>query len=555
MIAKQLMFGHDARKKMLEGVDTLEKAVITTLGPRGKCVLINDGGLVPLVTKDGVTVAKKIALSDPYKQAGVEIVQDVANRTNSTAGDGTTTATLLSSELIKAGFDLVTIGLDPNDIRAGMMRAKDDVIAELEGMKKTISSENEIFNIARISANNDSEIAQHIKEAFAGIGDGGIVNILTANNRLGKTSVDFAEGFQFDKGYTSSLEANQEDGSCVMNEPFVLVAENLPNSFEDIIGIFQYAKSKNRPLVIITDDFKDVLHTEILTSIKNGNEIATVLAPGMNRDTIADNLTDIAVATGATILGRKGLDISMFNPGKHLGTAQMITIRAKKTVISGGGTTPEAIEKHVEDLKKAIDKQFTDEAISELTAEQLKMRVARLTGGVANIRVGALTKIELEEKLARYEDAVNAVRAAISDGIIPGGGTALLKTSYKLYDKINQDKFMDAELMGYKAVLDTIQKPAQFIIRSTRERRVEITMEKVGTDQRPTSGFNAKTEEFCDDLFDAGVIDPIKVTKTALGYAVSAASTFITTECVITDEQRNYSLQAADETLMREDYY
>lgn len=554
MIAKSLMFGHEARKKMLEGVDILEKAVITTLGPRGKCVLINKGGLVPLITKDGVTVAKEVDLSDPYQQAGVEIIRDVANRTNSTAGDGTTTATLLSSELVKAGFNLVKLDIDPTDIRNGMMRAKDDVIEELEKMKKTISSEDEIFNVARISANNDSEIAGHIKEAFTGIGDGGIVNILTANNRFGKSSVDFTEGFQFDeKGYTSSVEINQEDNSCVFENPYVLVAEQLPNDFADLAALIQMCKSKNKALVIIAAEFKEKIHTEILQSVKNGNEIVTILAPGMNRDTIADNLTDVAVSVGATILGRKGLDINTFIPQKHLGTCEMITVRAKKTVISGGGGKPEDIDKHVEEMKKALSKQYTDEAISELTAEQLKMRIARLTGGVANIRVGALTKVELEEKLARYEDAVNAVRAAISDGIIPGGGTALLKVSYKLYEELDKKKFeVDGEKKGYKAVLDTIQKPAKFIISSTKERNVEITLEKVGNDKNPASGFNAKTEKFCNDLFAEGVIDPIKVTKTALGYSASSASTFITTECVITDEQRNYGLTPADENLIQD---
>ena len=553
MVGKNIIFSNDARKRMLDGMIRLEKAVLTTLGPKGKCVLIDKNNTIPFITKDGVSVAKEVAFTDVYKNIGAQIAKDVARRTNTVAGDGTTTSTLLVVEMCKTGTELISLGFDANDIGKGMKLAKDDILNELEKVKKVISSEDEIRSVATISANNDSEIGSVICEAFTNIGDSGIVTLMNATNKHGKTSIDYSSGLEFPNGFTSSVFINSNDETVEFENPLILLAEKLPDDYDELINVINYANSENRPLVIISSFFSDVMSSKIYQAASNGFDIVSITAPGMNKDTIHNNLEDLSVMLNAKILGDKGFTIDKFLPSRDLGQAESIKSYKKKTVITGAKTNEEELNKHVEKLKHALSKQDTDESLTEYEAGALKERIAKLTGGVACIKVGAFSQIELEEKMARYEDGTCAVRAALSDGIVPGGGTALLKISHILRKRLNKKKFEnDVVKRGYEAMLDIIRMPAKTIISSV-SKDSELLMSKIEKNKNFNFGFNAKTEKLTNDLLKDGVIDPVKVTKTALIYSTSNATTFLTTDCVITLDLPNTRMDANDEVMIYND--
>lgn len=554
MIGKNITFGNDARKRMLEGMIELEKAVLTTLGPKGKCVLIDKNNTIPFITKDGVSVAREVAFTDLMKNIGAQIAKDTARRANAVAGDGTTTSTLLVVEMCKMGTELIALGFDANDIGKGMKLAKDDILEELDKYKKVISSEDEIRSVATISANNDEEIGNFVCEAFTNIGDTGIVTLMNATNKFGKTSIEYTSGLEFNKGFTSSIFINQQDETVEYNNPLFLLAEKMPEDYDDMAAIVKYCKGENRPLVIICSNVSDIVATKMYNAVELGAlEGVLINAPGVNKDSIHNNLEDLSVLLSAKILGDKNFTIDKFLPSRDLGSAETIKVYKNKTVITGADTKEDVLNEHCSKLKAAIEKQDTDDSLTEYEVGAIKERLAKLTGGVACIKVGAFSQLELEEKMARYEDATCAVRAALTDGIIPGGGTALLKVSYNLRKKFKKHKFAnDVIKRGYEAMLDIIRMPAKAIISSVCDKS-ELLMSQIEKNPNKLFGYNAKTEKLTKDLLKDGVIDPVKVTKTALTYSTSNATTFLTTECVITNDAPNIRYQPNDEVMIYED--
>lgn len=550
MLGRDIVFGLDARNKILEGVSLLEKSVITTLGPKGRNVLIDKGTVKPVITKDGVTVAKNICFSDKYRNIGSTLVKEAANKANTVAGDGSTTTTLLTSELMKEGNRLVAVGFDPNDIRKGMNIAREDILNELENSKRVLSTEEEIFNIAKISANNDSEIAGYIKEAFTGIGDDGIVTIKNANNKQGNTSVEFTSGLELDKGFISSAFINKPDETCEFENAVVLLVEKFPNKWEEMLQIVNYCDKNEKPLFIVAAYYEEDIYASLVKMANDSNiDICAINAPGHNKDTINDSLEDLSIMFNCKILGNKGYDIQKFNPVSDLGKVDSIKCYKNKTTFTGAQTDAAKLEEHINKLKEALSKADSDDALTEHEIENLKQRLAKLSGGVACIKVGAFSLVELEEKMDRYDDATNAVRAAINEGIVPGGGTTLLRIAHKLRESLSKKKFeTDVEKKGYEAVLTAICRPAEMIIKSTGKND-QLVISKILENKSSTCGYNAKKEEIVKDLFEEGIIDPVKVEKAAITYAISVASMFITTDCIITDEDSNVSVQANDELM------
>lgn len=550
-MGKEITFGSNVRSRILEGVKIIESAVITTLGPKGKNVLIDKGTVDPLITKDGVTVAKSIYLSDRYKNLGVLQVKDVASRVNNTAGDGTTTSTLLVSEAMLEGCRIIDLGFDPNDIRKGMILAKEDLIKEIKKQSRVVSSVDDLFNIATISANNDQEIGRFVCDAYANVGNDGLVIRTPATNKTGQTEIEYIQGLQFERGFNSSAYNNTKDEACEFDDALVLLAKKLPE-YEELKIILDYAKKENAPLVIMAPYYDDDLGGQLITDAKEGTyKICCCYCDGVNADTIIDNLNDIAMMLNCKVLNYDGYTMANFAPQADLGKIKHFRAEKRKTVFSGANPDKKAFEKHTDEIRKALRNEAGN--LTEFELKQLSKRLARLTGGIANIKVGYTSKIELEEKLARYVDACCAVRAAITDGIVPGGGSTLLKCSHILKENMKKKKFEnDVIKKGYELVLKIARLPAKEIIKSVDPERVDLFLAQIEEHTNDDYGYNAKTEQFCN-LFEAGVIDPLLVEVSAVNYAITNAAVFITTDCVITDEPSPVSATPIDEIMLEDD--
>ena len=544
-MGKIIKFGPDGHQPVLEGVKELEKAVVSTLGPRGNTVIIHKGTSHPVITKDGVTVARAINFSDKWKDLGATIVKDAAARTNRECGDGTTTTILLASHLMQTGIDLGNLGFDKIDIKNGFNSACKDVIAHLDTYKVDVSSSDDILHIATISANNDKEIGEIIQEAFESVGNDGIVSLVNSFNE--QTSVKVSTGYEMTTGFISSLYMNQNDDTYFAEKPKILLCKDKLDDINLLKPLLTIASDKEFPLIVIAPEYGDDVHSVISINVdQNKLNACLIRAPGWSRIVVDTYLEDLSKLLNCRIFTKDAID--SFNPNKDFGTCESIKVSSANTIITGPNSNPEELEKYCDGIRKKINEwNSSDATLTEMEVGTLKERLAKLSGGVATILIGASSEIEMKEKKDRYEDAVNAVRAAIKGGIVPGGGSTLAKISQLLMDAPS-DTGNQVINRAYDAFLDIIKLPCLHIIQSTRVKNPYMIYEKVAS-SGPRAGFNAKTNTFEDDLIKAGIVDPILVLKTALKYATSVAGTFLTSNAIITDDLYNTSVIPNDKIM------
>ncbi|MCX6987011.1 MAG: chaperonin GroEL [Chlamydiae bacterium] len=532
-MAKMLQFNEDALKSILKGVKTLSKAVMITLGPKGRNVVINKGFGAPLSTKDGVTVAKEITLKDKFENMGAQLVKEASIKTADLAGDGTTTAIVLADAIYSAGVKNVIAGADPMSVKRGIDKAVDLMVKTLNDLALSISSPDEVRQIATISANNDPDIGLIIAEAMHKVGKDGIVTIAEAKGI--DTTLDFVEGLQFDKGYLSPyFMTNAEKMTVEMDGPFILVTDKKISSIKEILPILEaFMEKAQRPLLIIAEDVDgEALSTLVVNKLKAGLPVCAVKAPGFG-DRKKAMLQDIAALTGATVVTEE-VGLKLEEVGLEvLGRAKKITVSKDNTTIVEGAGHPQVIQERVQQIKSEIHN-----ASSDYDREKLSERLAKLAGGVAVIHVGAATESEMKEKKARVEDALHATRAAVAEGVVAGGGVALIR-AVKALDTL---KLPDDEMVGVEIIKQAAFAPA-IAIANNCGRQGGMIGEKIA-EKEGSWGYNGLTDEFCD-LVKAGVIDPVLVTKSALKNASSIAGLLLTIAAMITDKPAPKSASAA----------
>ena len=523
-MAKQLLFSEEARAKLLSGAEQIAKAVKTTLGPCGRMVMLDKKYGAPTITKDGVTVAKDIELEDPYENLGAQFVKEVASKKNDDAGDGTTTATVLSYAFVREGLKAVAAGMQPIGVKRGMDKAVKIAIEEVRKNSRAVKSEADITNIATISANNDPEIGKLLADAIAKVGKDGVITVEEAKNM--EMTVDTVEGMQFDRGYISSyFVTDREAMEASYEDAFVLIYDKKISTMKDLLPLLEKVANAGRALVIIAEDVAgEALTTLVLNTIRGTIKCCAVKAPGFG-DRRKDMLQDIAILTGGTVVSEEvGLKLETADISV-LGQAKSVKIDKDNTTIVGGAGDKAAISSRVEEIKHAIEK-----STSSYDKEQLQKRLAKLSGGVAVINVGADTETEMKEKKFRIEDTIAATRAALEEGIVPGGGVALIQAA-KALETIPAELTED-EKVGFKLVRRALEEPMRQIADNAGLDGAVIAdrakNEKAGV------GFNAYTGEWVN-MVEAGIIDPAKVTCSALRNAASIAGTMLTTECAVTD--------------------
>jgi chaperonin GroEL len=525
-MAKLIKFDIDSREELKKGMDILTNAVKVTLGPKGRNVAIDKKFGAPQVTKDGVTVAKEIELENEFQNMGAQLVKEVASKTNDNAGDGTTTATVLAHSIVSVGLKNVTAGANPMDLKRGIDKAVKNVVENLKKQSKLINDDNEkIKQVATISANNDEVIGSLIAEAMLKVKQEGVITVEEAKGT--DTTVNVVEGMQFDRGYVSPyFITNSEKMIAEFENPYILLTDKKISVMKDLLPVLEPAAQSGRPLVIIAEDIEgEALATLVVNRLRGTLKIAAVKAPGFG-DRRKEMLEDIAILTGGTVISEeKGLKLETATL-EMLGEAEKLTIDKENTTIVNGKGDSDAIQKRVAQIKAQIET-----TTSEYDKEKLQERLAKLAGGVAVIYIGAASEIEMKEKKDRVEDALSATRAAVEEGIIPGGGVALLRASEKL-EKLKGDN--EDQTLGVKIVKRAIEEPIrQIVTNAGLEPSVIVHKVKEGKED---FGFNAYTEKY-ENLFEAGVIDPTKVTRIALENAASIASMFLTTEAVIVDKK------------------
>lgn len=528
MAAKMINFGEDARKKLLQGVNTLADAVKLTMGPRGRNVAIDKSFGSPNVTKDGVTVAKEIELEDKFENMGAQMVKEVASKTSDVAGDGTTTATVLAQAIYREGVKLLAAGHNPMDLKRGIDKSVVAVVAELKKLSKPISSHTEIAQVGTISANSDTTIGHILAEAMERVGKKGVIQIEEAKGM--ETTLDVVEGMQFDRGYLSNYFVNDAERMEVNYEDaYVLIYEKKLSSLKDLVPILEKVVRASKPLLLIAEDVEgEALAALVLNRLRANLKIVAVKAPGFG-DRRKAMLEDIAVLTGGAVISEElGMKLETTTL-EQLGVAKRVRIdKDNTTIIDGQGQRAE-----IESRVKQIEKQMAD-TTSDYDREKLQERLAKLSGGVAVIRVGAATETELKEKKARVEDALHATRAAVEEGIVPGGGVALLRTQKQL--EILKASVSNEERFGVEIILRACEEPLRQIV-SNGGHEPAVVLNKVKENSAPNFGFNAKEERY-EDMVAAGIIDPTKVTRSALQNAASVASLLLTTECMIAERPK-----------------
>lgn len=523
-MAKQLLFSEDARKKLLSGVEQISKAVKTTLGPCGRMVMLDKKYGAPTITKDGVSVAKEIELEDPYENMGAQFVREVASKTNDDAGDGTTTATVLSYALVREGVKSVAAGMRPIEIKRGIDKAVKIAVDEIKKNAKPVKGADDITNIATISANNDAEIGKMLADAIEKVGKDGVITVEESKNM--DMTVDTVEGMQFDRGYISSyFVTDRERMEADFDDAYILIYDKKISAMKDLLPILEKVANAGRSLVIICEDVDgEALTTLVLNTIRGTIRVCAVKAPGFG-DRRKDMLQDIAILTGGTVVSEEvGLKLESCGT-EVLGQAKSIKIDKDNTTIVGGAGNPKAIKDRVAEIKTAIDK-----STSSYDKEQLQKRLAKLAGGVAVINVGANTETEMKEKKFRVEDTIAATRAALEEGIVSGGGLALIDAAKALND-IPADLTED-EKVGYKIVRRALEEPIRQIAENAGLDG-SVIAERAKNEKKGV-GYNARTGEWVN-MLEAGIIDPAKVTCSALKNAASVAGTLLTTECAISD--------------------
>jgi chaperonin GroEL len=520
-MAKQLIYDAEAREKLRAGVDKLANAVRITLGPKGRNVVLDKKFGSPTVTNDGVTIAKEIELEDPYENMGAQMVKEVATKTQDVAGDGTTTATILAQAIIKEGIKNVTAGANPMYIKKGIQKAVDAVVEELKLKSKKVKDD-EIGSVATISANNDPEIGKLIADAFAKVGKDGVITVEEARGM--ETTLDVVEGMQFDRGYLSPyFVTNPERMEVVLDSAKILVYDKKISSMKDLLPVLEKVAQQGRQLLIIAEDIEgEALATLVVNKLRGTLQVCAVKAPGFG-DRRKAMLEDIAILTGAKVIAEEaGLKLENTQMA-DLGEAKRITIDKDNTTVVEGTGKPADIKARVKQIRAQID-----ETTSEYDKEKLQERLAKLAGGVAVINVGAATEVEMKEKKARVEDAKEATRAAMDEGIVPGGGIALLRAA-KALEKVKETG--DAAI-GVEIIRRALESPLRQVATNAGAEG-SLIVEHV-LKQADAIGYNAATGEYVD-MFKAGIVDPTKVTRSALQNAASVAAMLLTTEAVITD--------------------
>ena len=523
MAAKQVLFGDDARVRMVRGINTLANAVKVTLGPKGRNVVLERSFGGPLVTKDGVSVAKEIDLKDKFESMGAQMVREVASKTNDNAGDGTTTATVLAQAIVDEGMKYVAAGMNPMDLKRGIDKAVAAAIEELKKISKPTTTNKEVAQVGAISANSDAEIGDIIAKAMEKVGKEGVITIedgKSLNNEL-----EVVEGMQFDRGYLSPYFINTpERQAAVLENPFVLLHDTKISNIRDLLPVLEQVAKAGRPLLIIAEDVDgEALATLVVNSIRGILKVVAVKAPGFG-DRRKAMLEDIAILTGATVITSDlGLALDKTTL-EQLGSAKRIEVTKENTTIIDGAGKPEAIAERVKNIRQLIDA-----ATSDYDREKLQERVAKLAGGVALVKVGAATEVEMKEKKARVEDALHATRAAVEEGIVAGGGTALIRAKSAIKDLKGDN---DEQNAGIKIVLRAMEEPMRQIVANAGE-EPSVVVNNVAQGSG-NYGYNAQTGVY-GDMVEMGVLDPTKVTRTALQNAASVAGLILTTDCMVAD--------------------
>ncbi|GAA6822018.1 chaperonin GroEL [Helicobacter pylori] len=518
-MAKDLKFSEDARQAMLRGVDKLANAVKVTIGPKGRNVVLDKEYTSPLITNDGVTIAKEIELEDPYENMGAKLVQEVANKTNEIAGDGTTTATVLAQAMIQEGLKNVTSGANPVGIRQGIDKAVEVAIEALHGISQKVENKNEIAQVGSISA-ADEEIGKYISEAMEKVGNDGVITIEESNGF--NTELEVVEGMQFDRGYQSPYMVTDSDKMVAeLENPYILITDKKISSFQDVLPLLEQVVQSNRPILIVADEVEgDALTNIVLNRMRGTFTAVAVKAPGFG-DRRKAMLEDLAILTGAQVITDDlGLELKEASLDM-LGTASKAEITKDNTTVVNGDGDQNSIDARVSQIKSQIE-----ETDSEFDKEKLQERLAKLAGGVAVIRVGAASETELKERKLRIEDALNSTRAAVEEGIVAGGGTAFMN----IYDKVNAIEADGDIATGINIVLKALESPVRQIAENAGLEG-SIIVERLKNAEVGV-GYNAATNEWVN-MLDAGVVDPTKVTRSSLQHAASVAAMFLTTEAVV----------------------
>ncbi|BCH55785.1 chaperonin GroEL [Agrobacterium vitis] len=523
MAAKEIKFGRTAREKMLHGVDILADAVKVTLGPKGRNVIIDKSFGAPRITKDGVSVAKEIELEDKFENMGAQMVREVASKTNDIAGDGTTTATVLAQAIVREGNKAVAAGMNPMDLKRGIDLAVAEVVKDLQAKAKKISTSEEVAQVGTISANGDAQVGKDIAEAMQKVGNEGVITVEEA--KTAETELEVVEGMQFDRGYLSPyFVTNPEKMVADLEDAYILLHEKKLSNLQAMLPVLEAVVQTGKPLVIIAEDVEgEALATLVVNKLRGGLKIAAVKAPGFG-DRRKAMLEDIAILSGGTVISEDlGIKLETVTLDM-LGRAKKVSITKENTTIVDGAGQKSDIEGRVAQIKAQIE-----ETSSDYDREKLQERLAKLAGGVAVIRVGGSTEIEVKERKDRIDDALNATRAAVQEGIVPGGGTALLRSSTKITVKgVNDDQ---------EAGINIVRRALQSLVRQIATNagdEASIIVGKILDKDNDNFGYNAQTGEF-GDMIAMGIVDPVKVVRTALQNAASVASLLITTEAMIAE--------------------
>ena len=535
-MAKQIEFGADARKKVVSGIDTVANAVKTTIGPKGRNVVLDKGFGAPTVTNDGVSIAKDIELEDKFENIGAELIKEVADKTNDAAGDGTTTSTIMMQAIVKEGLKFVETGINPVGIRKGLEAAKSDVVTALQKSSKRVSSKEEIAQVATISAENE-EMGQMIADVMEEVGKNGVITV--EESQTVGLSYEVVEGMQFDKGYVSPyMITDPESRKAEIKEPAILITDKKISAISDILPLLEkIAQAGKKDLVIICEDLDgEALATLVVNKLRGTMNVLAVKAPEFG-DTRKEVLEDIAVVTGATVISEdKGMTMENVDLDV-LGSAAKVVSTNDSTIIIDGRGTKKAIKERAEQIARQME---VEDSVYE--KEKLQKRIAKLTGGVAVIRAGAATETEMSYVRHKLEDALAATKAAVEEGVVSGGGTALAKVASTL--KVD-DNATNEFRAGYKTLLNALSAPLKQIAENAGERDAAVVYNTVIENKNKNFGYNALTDEYEEDMIKSGIIDPLKVTRTAIENAVSVASMLLTTEVVITDKPKDDSTDSA----------
>ena len=523
MTAKQVLFGNDARSRMVNGVNVLADAVKVTLGPKGRNVVLERAFGGPTITKDGVSVAKEVGLKDKFENMGAQMVKEVASKTSDNAGDGTTTATVLAQAIVDEGMKYVAAGMSPMDLKRGIDKAVAAAIEQLHSLSKPTTTSKEVAQVGAISANSDHEIGDIIAEAMEKVGKEGVITV--EDGKSLHNELEVVEGMQFDRGYLSPYFINNPDKQVALLEnPYLLLVEKKISNIRDLLPILEQVAKSGRPLLIIAEDIEgEALATLVVNSIRGVLKTVAVKAPGFG-DRRKAMLEDIAILTGGTVISSDvGLTLEKATLAE-LGSAKKVEVNKESTTIIDGAGKEDQIEARVKQIRAQME-----ETSSDYDREKLQERVAKLAGGVALIKVGAATEVEMKEKKARVEDALHATRAAVEEGVVAGGGVALIRAKQAIKEIKGDNPEQDA---GIKIVLRAMEEPMRQIVRNAGD-EPSVVVDRVANG-KGNFGFNAQTGEY-GDMIEMGVLDPTKVTRTALQNAASVASLILTTECMIAD--------------------